>query len=127
MMLRTLSLVTVSTLAACSSQLYPPSDAKQSPGLDETASGADHADPARPVIAKLVFRDVDLAILSGKGGPRFTVADKLGAPLATELEDDELRARYPEIYEAYRFSFVQRGRPYLDATLSPRHEARSSR
>jgi hypothetical protein len=118
MTVRILSLVAVSTMAACSSQLSSPSEAKQ---------GGDLAAPARPVIAKLVFRDVDLVILSGSDGPRFSIDDKLGAPLARELADGDLAARYPEIYQVYRSAFVQRHGPYLDATFSPPREEPGSR
>ena len=84
------------------------------------------AGPATPgrLIAKLRFRDVDLLITGAHAGPRFAVVDRRGIPLATNLEEADLRVHHPELYSAYRYGLAQGA--FLDARLDlPREKNRS--
>ena len=81
---------------------------------------------ARPpnVVATLRFRDMDLVITRAQAGPRFTVVDRSGMSLATDLEEADLRKHHPDLYSAYRFGYA--GGPFLDARLDlPRESHRS--
>jgi hypothetical protein len=92
------------------------------PGPTLPASVAAKAAPAPPpnVIAKLRFRNVDLVITRAETGQRFTVVDRSGMSLATDLEEADLRKHHPDLYSAYRFGYA-RG-TVLDARLDlPRH------
>jgi hypothetical protein len=111
-------LAAASLLAACSSFAAPPEvqGSGQAPGASVVSPAA--AASPRPLIAKLVMRDAELAIVSSPEGPRFSVANREGAVLSSELGEAELKAQYPAIYQLYRSAMVHTGAPYLDATLT---------
>jgi hypothetical protein len=76
------------------------------------------------VVATLRFRDVDLVISRAQTSPRFTLIDRSGMSLATDLEEADLRKHHPDLYSAYRFGYAHG--PFLDARLDlPRENRRS--
>lgn len=106
-------------LAACSSPLAAPPEAQgsgQASGTSIITPVA--AAPARPVIAKLVTRDAELAIVASGTGPRFSIVSLEGAVLATDLGEAELEKQYPAIHQFYRSAIAHGGRSFLDASLS---------
>ena len=80
--------------------------------------------PPTSVVMKLRFRDVDLVVTQAEASPRFTVVDRSGMPLSTNLDEALLRKHHPDLYSAYRFGYA-RG-PFLDARLDLRRESQSS-
>src|SRR5262252_9038158 len=106
-------------LAACSSPLAAPPEAQgsgQASGTSIITPVA--AAPARPIIAKLVTREAELAIVSSGTGVRFSILSLEGAVLAADLGEAELKTQYPDLYQFYRSALAHRGGPYLDATLT---------
>lgn len=106
-------------LVACSSPLAAPPEVQgsgQAPGASILSPAA--AASPRPLIAKVVMRDAELAIVASPEGPRFSVASQEGAVLSSDLGEAELKAKYPAIYQLYRSAMVRTGAPYLDATLT---------
>jgi hypothetical protein len=98
------------------------------PGPTLPTSVAAKAASALPpnVIAKLRFRDVDLVITRAETGQRFTVVDRSGMSLATDLEEADLRKHHPDLYSAYRFGYARGA--VLDARLDlPRQGQRPLR
>jgi hypothetical protein len=95
-------------LAACSSPLAAPTEVAAPPVVAS----------ARPIIAKLVTRDAELAIVSTGTGVRFSIVSTEGAVLAGDLGEAELKTQYPDLYRFYRSAIAHGGRPYFDATLT---------
>jgi hypothetical protein len=114
-------------VAGCASAADDRERAGSMPGAQSSLPPAlATAEPAAPgrVLAKLRFRDVDLVITGAHAGPRFAVVDRRGIPLATNLEEADLRKRHPELYSAYRYGLAQGA--FLDARLDlPREKHRS--
>lgn len=49
-------------------------------------------------IAHLMFRDFIVTLMSSEEGPLYTVSAKDGSSVATEIDDQELQSRYPELH-----------------------------
>jgi hypothetical protein len=113
---------TVSMVSACSSPVAAPTESVRSRIATPVAPTPtpDESLP-RPTIVKLRLRDVDLTIESSANGPRFVLSAIDGAVLERDLDDAELAARYPDVYQVYRSALVKAKGTYLDARLdSPR-------
>ena len=52
-----------------------------------------------PVIGHLEFRDKIVTISSSSSGPRYTIATKEGNTVASRLGEQELHAKFPELYQ----------------------------
>jgi hypothetical protein len=106
------TLAVASLVTGCATPVTAPAEADRS--RDAIA-----AQPvARPTIAKLRLRDVDLTIESSSRGPLFAVTARDGSFTEHDLAADDLAARYPMLYEVYRSAVARTpGAPYLDARL----------
>jgi len=95
------------------------------------SSGLTSGDTAGPVRAasranellRLRTRDGDVAVLAGTGGRRVTIYDASGAPIRS-ADVEALRATDPALYQILNEATASRG--YLDATMAPRLETKSS-
>jgi hypothetical protein len=92
-------------------------------GSEETSAEpgrAAHAAAAGPLVGWLETNEARIAVVATRGGPRYTVHDASGRPIATDLDADTLARLHPRLGE-----IVQRGAAsYLDAGLDGRLRAR---
>ncbi len=51
-----------------------------------------------PTLGSLEFRDRTVTILSGARGPVYTVTTKDGTTIAKEVSEQELQAKFPDLY-----------------------------
>ena len=75
-----------------------------------------------PAIGHLRTRDRIITILSGEGGPVYTIRTTGGEVLFRELSEDDLRAELPEVHGLIKSAFAGGDDPdgvVIDASLWP--------
>ena len=122
----------LASFVGCAAPVTAPTEADRSRdaiAMQPLPRAAEPATNARPTIATLRLRDVDLTIASGPRGPLFAVTARDGSFAERDLGADDLAARHPALYQFYRSALARSpGAPYLDARLdTPRESDRGDR
>jgi len=66
---------------------------------EKSSGAAQSSDDQLAVIGHLEFRDKIVTIFSSSGGPRYIIATKEGKTIARRLGEQELHAKFPEVYQ----------------------------